>query len=89
MLASCETEVSLPDGVALHARPAAVFVKTAMRFKAAIEVRANERVADAKSILSVLALGARGGTVLHVEARGEDAQQALGALAASVAALTE
>lgn len=86
---SSEAEVTLPDGVALHARPAALFVRTAMRFKANISVLANEREANAKSILSVLALGARGGTTLRVLAQGEDAGDALLALTTSVSALTE
>jgi phosphotransferase system HPr (HPr) family protein len=79
--------VVLPDGVDLHARPAADFVKTAMRFKARIDVGAGEREADAKSLLSVLALGARGGTALRLRADGDDAAAALQTLAGCVAAL--
>jgi phosphotransferase system HPr (HPr) family protein len=89
MSESSEAEVTLPEGVALHARPAALFVRTAMRFKADISVVANDREANAKSILSVLALGARGGTTLRVLAQGEDAGDALLALTTSVSTLTE
>ena len=52
--------MTLPDGVDLHARPAADFVRTAMGFGADIQVAAGEREADAKSLLSVLALGSQG-----------------------------
>ena len=69
--------VSLPDGVDLHARPAADFVRTAMGFSAAIQVAANGREADAKSLLTVLALGAKGGTELRLTATGDDAGAAL------------
>ena len=62
MLASSEATMTLPEGVALHARPAALFVRTAMRFRSKIIVAANGREADAKSILSVLGLGATAGT---------------------------
>jgi phosphotransferase system HPr (HPr) family protein len=81
--------VTLPADVALHARPAATFVKTAMRFRSRVTVGVNGRVADAKSILAVLALGATGGTPLVLGAEGEDAPAALDALAACVSGLVE
>lgn len=86
---SSEVRVALPAAVALHARPAASFVKTAMRFQARVTVGVNGRVADAKSILAVLSLGARGGTLLDLNAEGEDAPAALDALAACVTGLVE
>jgi phosphocarrier protein HPr len=89
MLASSEATMTLPDGVALHARPAALFVRTAMRFRSKIVVAANGREADAKSILSVLGLGATAGTTLLVRADGEDAAAALDALAESLAGVVE
>lgn len=87
--ASSETVVALPAAVALHARPAASFVKTALRFRSRVTVGVNGKTADAKSILAVLALGATGGTVLRLSADGEDASAALDALAACVAGLVE
>jgi phosphotransferase system HPr (HPr) family protein len=81
--------VSLPDDVDLHARPAANFVRTAMRFSAEVWVAAGEREADAKSLLSVLALGARRGTSIRLRADGEDAAAAIAALASTVAELRE
>lgn len=82
-------DVSLPNGVALHARPAAAFVKTAMKFRSRLTVGANGKIADCKSILAVLAVGALGGTTLKLEAEGDDAPAALEALAACVTSLTE
>lgn len=81
MLTSSEVAVTIPDGVDLHARPAGVFVRTAMRFSARIIVTHDSKTADAKSILAVLALGARRGTTLQLHADGEDAVAALEALA--------
>jgi phosphotransferase system HPr (HPr) family protein len=80
--------VTLPADVDLHARPAADFVRTAMSFSAAIQVSANGREADAKSLLTVLALGAKGGTQLRLTAAGDDAAAALEALRARVANLS-
>ena len=89
MPASSESAVALPTGVALHARPAATFVKTALRFRSRVTVGSNGKVADAKSILAVLALGATGGTLLRLTAEGEDAPAALDALASCVSGLVE
>jgi phosphotransferase system HPr (HPr) family protein len=43
--------------VGLHARPAALFVKTAKQFDSDIRVTCRDRKANAKSILNVLTLG--------------------------------
>ena len=75
--------------MALHARPAATFVKTALRFRSRVIVGANGKAADAKSILAVLALGAKGGTVLELSADGDDAADALDALSELVSGLVE
>jgi phosphotransferase system HPr (HPr) family protein len=85
--ASSETLVRLPDGVDLHARPAADLVRCAIGFDASIRVAAGEREADAKSLLAVLALGAKGGCDLRLRADGDDAATALDALAGCVTAL--
>ena len=86
---SSESTVTLPAGVALHARPAATFVKTALRFRSKVTVGTDAKVVDAKSILAVLALGATGGTVLRLSAEGEDAPAALEALTDCVSGLVE
>jgi phosphotransferase system HPr (HPr) family protein len=81
--------VALPGDVDLHARPAANFVRTAMRFSATVSVCAGEREVDAKSLLSVLALGVRRGTSIRLRAEGEDAAAAIAALATTVAEMRE
>jgi phosphotransferase system HPr (HPr) family protein len=86
---SSETLVELPAGVDLHARPAADFVRTAMRFDAKVTVSANGREAVAKSLLAVLALGAKRGTTLRLSAEGDDAGAAIDALAGCIVELTE
>ena len=89
MPASSEATVALPPEVALHARPAGIFVRTAMTFAARITIEAGDKQADAKSILAVLALGAQGGTVLRLVAEGEDAPDALAALTSCVSGLVD
>ena len=83
------TVVTLPADVDLHARPAADFVRTAMGFAADVQVSAGEREVNAKSLLSVLALGAKGGTELRLTASGEDAAAAVDALSACIATLSD
>jgi phosphotransferase system HPr (HPr) family protein len=84
---TADRSVTLPADVDLHARPAATFVRAAMRFSAELWVGAGDREVDAKSLLSILALGAKGGTSLRLRAEGVDAAAALDALAATVAEL--
>ncbi|TMF85549.1 MAG: HPr family phosphocarrier protein [Chloroflexi bacterium] len=82
-------QIALPAKIALHARPAGQFVKTASQFQAQVRISVDGKAVDAKSILAVLALGAQGGTVLTLSAEGDDAQAALTALAACVSGLVE
>src|SRR3954451_12786764 len=86
---SASSEIRLPADVDLHARPAARFVKMAMGFEASVHVASGERDADAKSLLAVLALGARRGTALRLTAEGSDAEAAVDALGACLAGLEE
>lgn len=66
--------------VGLHARPATLFVQTAKKFKSDILVRRDEREVNAKSILSLLTLGANQGAVITITANGEDEAAAVQAL---------
>jgi phosphotransferase system HPr (HPr) family protein len=81
--------VALPADVDLHARPAADFVRTAMRFASRVWVAVGDREVDAKSLLSVMALGAKRGGDLSLRAEGEDASAAIDALTATVSGLRE
>ena len=79
--------VTLPDGVALHARPAADLVRAASKLQVQVTVAANGKRANARSILEVLALGATGGTELTLSAGGPDAEAAVRTLGVVVAEL--
>jgi phosphotransferase system HPr (HPr) family protein len=84
---TAESLATLPGDVALHARPAGLFVREAARFSASITVSANGKRANAKSILEVLALGATGGTDVAIAASGDDAVEAAEDLAAFLATI--
>ncbi|HLF74755.1 MAG TPA: HPr family phosphocarrier protein [Anaerolineales bacterium] len=69
--------------VGLHARPASEFVKMASQFRSKILVRNVTRdtaSVDAKSILSVLALGVEKGHEIELAGDGEDEEQAIKSL---------
>lgn len=70
----CEVVVNLETG--LHARPAGLLVKTASQFKSTIELHKNGSKKNAKSVMSLLSLGAQKGDTLKITAFGEDATQA-------------
>jgi phosphotransferase system HPr (HPr) family protein len=86
---SASGQVDLPGDVDLHARPAANFVRAAMGFSSRLWVAAGDREVDAKSLLSILALGAKRGTRLRLRAEGDDAEAAVEALESVVAGLRE
>lgn len=75
-----ERRITIHNEVGLHARPAAEFVETARQFDSEIKVTCNSKSANAKSILKVLALGAKKGTEITLVASGPDEEEALTAL---------
>lgn len=66
----------------LHARAAAQLVRLAATFKSRITLHRNDngRLANAKSILSLLALAASRGTVVRIEVVGVDEEAATDAV---------
>jgi phosphocarrier protein HPr len=60
----------------LHTRPSTVLVKTAMTFQSDIEVRFNGVKADGKSVMGLLALGAKKGSELKLWISGSDEEEA-------------
>jgi phosphocarrier protein HPr len=64
----------------LHARPAGALAVAAARFAAAVSVSVGARTVDAKSVLSVMGLGATSGQEVTVAADGPDAEEAVDAL---------
>jgi phosphocarrier protein HPr len=61
----------------IHARPAALFVKTANRFSCEIFVEKDGEKVNGKSIMGLMMLAAGPGSKLTVHAQGHDASQAL------------
>ena len=64
----------------IHARPAAMFVKTANRFTCEIFVEKDGEKVNGKSIMGLMMLAAGPGSKVTVSAQGNDASQALAEL---------
>ena len=76
--------VEICNNKGLHARASAKFVKLASSFESAIRVMRDGQSVDARSIMGLLMLAASKGSTIEIEAEGEQAQEAVGALVALV-----
>jgi phosphotransferase system HPr (HPr) family protein len=79
MSQSSERVVRLPAD--LHARPAGLLSRTAAGFSSRVTLATTVREVDARSVLSVMALGATAGSEVTVRATGPDAAAAVECLA--------
>lgn len=70
-------ELTIENRNGLHARPSALFVKTASRFRSEIWVEKDEERVNGKSIMGLMMLAAGKGSILRVTAEGEDATTVL------------
>ena len=74
-------EVTILNRQGMHARPAMQLVETSSRFDSDVRIRKGDQQVNAKSIMEVMTLEAVMGTVLMLEAEGDDAEDALEAVA--------
>jgi len=79
-----ERTVQIVNKNGLHARPAAEIVKLAAKFKSEITVVKDDLDVNGKSIMGVMMLAAEHGSEITFRAEGDDAEQALDALATLV-----
>jgi phosphotransferase system HPr (HPr) family protein len=79
--------ITNPHG--LHARPATAVVGRARAFEAKVILEANGRRADARSITSLLGLGAAVGDAVRITAQGADAAAAIEAVSAILTRTSE
>src|SRR5215216_857872 len=70
-------EVIVINKLGIHARPAAMFVKTANRFDCDIYVEKDGETVNGKSIMGLMMLAAGPGSKIRVQAEGEDAARAV------------
>ena len=70
-------KIILQNETGLHARPAAELVKLASTFKSDVNLTANEKTVNAKSILAIMSLGIKASTEIEIECNGEDEETAI------------
>lgn len=77
---------TIGSSVGLHARPAAIFVKAASEVGVPVTIaKAGGSPVPANSVIAIMALGAKHGEEVTLEAEGEGADEALDTLAALLA----
>jgi phosphocarrier protein len=70
-------EMVVQNKLGIHARPAAMFVKTANRFACNVFVERDGERVNGKSIMGLMMLAAGPGSKIRVQAEGTDAAQAV------------
>ncbi len=78
------SEVVLKNETGLHARPASLFVSNAAKFSSEIKIIKDEKQYNAKSIFSILGMGAITGDRIKIVAEGNDEKEAVEYLAGLV-----
>ncbi|WP_349632309.1 HPr family phosphocarrier protein [Desulfuromonas sp. CSMB_57] len=80
-LVTMEGVFTIKNRLGLHARAAALLVQTASQFQSEITLSKDEEEVNGKSIMGILMLAAAQGSEVKVLCEGEDAAQALAAIA--------
>ena len=79
-----QSRVAITNELGLHLRAAARLVVVANRHQANVTLSANGKTVDGKSLLGITSLLAKKGTVVTIEADGEDETAAIEALVALI-----
>jgi len=79
-----ERQITIQNTLGLHVRPSAELASTAAKFQSRISVIKDGQTVNAKSSIDLLTLAAVAGSQLTLRAEGEDATQALAALASLI-----
>lgn len=77
--------ILVPNPTGLHARPAAVLANVAKSFQSEVKLQLGERLANARSVTSIMALEVGRGDKLVIVAKGPDAKQAVEKLSKLIA----
>jgi phosphocarrier protein len=83
---TARSTVEIVNQRGLHARASAKFVRLASGFDAEVRVSKDRQTVDARSIMGLMMLAAGPGCCIDIEAEGDEAQAAIDALSALVAA---
>ncbi|HEY4284680.1 MAG TPA: HPr family phosphocarrier protein [Chthoniobacterales bacterium] len=71
-----EKDIVITNRLGLHARPAAMFVRIASRYRSEVWVSKEGEEVNGKSIMGLMMLAAGKGSTLHLRCEGPDADRA-------------
>ena len=80
--ATLKKELVVQNRSGIHARVSTLIALRSKEFVSDIRLRHGNAMADCRSVLDLLSLGASNGTILHLEVTGDDAAEAVNAIAA-------
>jgi phosphocarrier protein HPr len=72
-----EKDIPIINRLGLHARPAAMFVRIATRYRCEVWVSKEGEEVNGKSIMGLMMLAAGQGSSLHIRCEGADADKAI------------
>jgi phosphocarrier protein HPr len=75
-----EKEITIINRLGLHARPAAMFVRIASRYRSEVWVEKEGEQINGKSIMGLMMLAAGQGSKLLIKCEGPDADKAMAEL---------
>ena len=78
------TDIEIINKLGLHARASTKLTQTASKFASEIWITRNGRRVNAKSIMGVMMLAAAKGSMLTLDATGEDETEAIQGLTALI-----
>jgi len=79
-----EKQVPIVNRLGLHARPAAMFVRIASRYRSEVWVSKEGEEVNGKSIMGLMMLAAGQGSKLRIRCEGVDAEKAMEELEALI-----
>lgn len=72
-----EFKYTVKDEIGMHARPAGILMKTAVKYASEIQLKTGEKSANAKKMFAIMGLGIKNGSEVIVTAEGADEDVAI------------
>ena len=82
---TAQREFKILNRYGIHARPAALFVKTVSQFQSEVQIEKDGNTVSGKSIMGLLTIEGFQGSIMKVTATGVDADEVLDAVGELIA----
>lgn len=74
------TTVTVIDPIGIHARPATIISQSVSKFQSSVTFNMGEKKCNAKSLINIMALGAKKDATIEIVIEGADEQECMDAL---------